>query len=344
MDQNSGLHIIGLAKKPLAAPAFLDTKGGRLVWAASPKEFLELIKVHKPVAAMIEQSMWDESDQHFIENVLHSEDVRYAVIFRAEKEVYAFLDDEKKSAFIDVCASPMTDENLIFYIKKCYEILRIAGQLRVKDERESHEITQNIRKLERKVFDFFTLSQLGKSLLSIQDMQQLCHVFISSVYEASGASNCAIFVNDDSKLNFHLKKAAGLPEEEVKDLEFMCEEGLFWQVLNSGEPFYIRDSTGEYRFKHMIEKWNLDKIESLMWFPLMVKDSLVGVLTLGKRKDGSVFTATARFWINKKHTRQKNCVGKWIICRRFMTSARRLILPTTCRGRSSSSSINLKKP
>ena len=33
------------------------------------------------------------------------------------------------------------------------------------------------KKLERKVFDFFTLSQLGKSLISIQDMENLARVF-----------------------------------------------------------------------------------------------------------------------------------------------------------------------
>src|SRR5882672_8015131 len=107
MEKNSGLHIIALAKKQLKMPSFLEADGGLLVWADNPKEFMELIKVHKPVFAVIEQSLWDKSDEHFIENVLHSENVKYSIIFKADKEVYAFLTDEKKSAFIDICESPL---------------------------------------------------------------------------------------------------------------------------------------------------------------------------------------------------------------------------------------------
>ena len=51
-----------------------------------------------------------------------------------------------------------------------------------------------IVKLEKQVFDFFTLSQMGKSLLSIQRIDELSHVFLSSVFEASEASNCTLFI------------------------------------------------------------------------------------------------------------------------------------------------------
>lgn len=291
MDKASGYHILALARKPLKFPEVLEAQNGRLVWAANPSEFLDLIKVHKPVLALIDESMWEPSAADLVEHVLRSEDVIYSVLFKATKESYSLLMNEKKSAFIDLCESAMTQENLAFYLKKAFDILYTAGQLKAKEERENQEISKNISKLERKVFDFFTLSQLGKSLLSIQDMDQLCHVFISSVYEASGAANCAVLTCDNSKLKYQLRKAIGINQDEVKDLHFLCEEGLFWQVLNSGEPFYIQDSTGEYRFRNMIEKWNLDKLESLLWFPLMVKDSLVGVLTLGRRKDGTAYTA-----------------------------------------------------
>ncbi len=291
MEQETGYHILALCKKPLATPPYLVSRKGRMIWANNTEEFLELIKVHKPVIAMIEELLWDKTLGKIEELIIPSEDVHYAVLFRAPKEYFTLLLDEKKIPLLDICESPMTQENLNFYVKKSHEILNLSGRLKMKEEKENREISHNISRLEKKVFDFFTLSQLGKSLLSIQDMNQLCHVFISSVYEASDASNCAIFVRDDSKLNFKLRKSMGLIEDDVKDLEFLCEEGLFWQVLNSGEPFYIKDSTGEYRFKHMIEKWNLDKLDSYLWFPLMVKDTLVGILTMGKRKDKIAYTA-----------------------------------------------------
>jgi len=151
---------------------------------------------------------------------------------------------------------------------------------------------EQIVKLERQVFDFFTLSQIGKSLLSIQVIDQLGYVFLSSIYEASQASNCTLFIFDEKDDTFKCVKAIGLDAEKVGNLQFKKQEGLFWQILNSGEPFPIVDSFGNSRFETMVKKWNLDRLDSQIWVPLIVKDTLVGVLTLGKKKDGSIYQET----------------------------------------------------
>lgn len=149
-----------------------------------------------------------------------------------------------------------------------------------------------IAKLEKQVFDFFTLSQMGKSLLAIQKIDELSYVFISSVYETSEAANCALFLFDDHTQTFRCVKAIGLDPKEVGAVEFKKEEGLFWQILNSGEPFPIVDSFGHYRFEPVIKKWNLDRISSQVWVPLMVKNKLIGVITLGRKKDGTLYRET----------------------------------------------------
>jgi len=145
------------------------------------------------------------------------------------------------------------------------------------------------KKLERKVFDFFTLSQLGKSLISIQDMENLARVFASSVYETSDAGNVALLIYDIESKSFAYQYSIGLDAEKVKDVSFVEEEGLFWRVLNGGEPFPIKDSAGNYHFEKVIRKFNLHLLDSLIWVPLMVKNVLRGVLTLGAKKDGTPY-------------------------------------------------------
>src|SRR3989338_10038281 len=107
---------------------------------------------------------------------------------------------------------------------------------------------KSIHELEQKVFDFFTLSQLGKALISIQDMENLSRVFASSVYETSGTKNVALLIYDIDRKEFTCHYTIGLNPEVVKNVSFCEEEGLFWQVLNGGQPFSIRDSHGNYRF------------------------------------------------------------------------------------------------
>jgi len=149
-----------------------------------------------------------------------------------------------------------------------------------------------IAKLEKQVFDFFTLSQMGKSLLAIQRIDELSHVFLSSVFETSEAANCALFLLDDKDLSFKCVKAIGLDPKETGQVQFKKEEGLFWQILNSGEPFPIVDSFGHYRFEPVIKKWGLERIVSQIWVPLMVKNKLIGVVTLGRKQDGSLYQET----------------------------------------------------
>jgi len=149
-----------------------------------------------------------------------------------------------------------------------------------------------IAKLEKQVFDFFTLSQLGKSLLAIQRIEELSYVFLSSVREASQSTNCALFLFDEKDQSFRCAKAIGLDPKSAGEIKFKKEEGLFWQILNSGEPFPIVDSFGNYRFQSIIKKWGLEKLDSQVWVPLIVKNILVGVLTLGKKTDGSIYEET----------------------------------------------------
>lgn len=151
------------------------------------------------------------------------------------------------------------------------------------------EYRLSIKNLERKVFDFFTLSQLGKSLISIQDMDNLARVFASSVYETSNAKNIALLIYDIEKKAFTYHYSIGLDTEKIRNIQFSQEEGLFWQVLNGGEPFPICDSSGHYRFERVIKKFKLDQLDSSIWVPLMVKNLLRGVLTLGLKKDGSTY-------------------------------------------------------
>ncbi|MBN1405516.1 MAG: sensor domain-containing diguanylate cyclase [Candidatus Omnitrophica bacterium] len=151
---------------------------------------------------------------------------------------------------------------------------------------------ETIAKLEQQVFDFLTISKIGRSLLSIQKIDQLSHVFLSSVYEASEAANCALFLYDTKDESFKCIKAIGLDPEVIGEIKFKKEEGLFWQVLNSGEPFPIIDSFGNHRFESVIKKWNLGRIKSQVWVPLIVKKSLIGVLTLGMKKDGGIYQET----------------------------------------------------
>jgi len=167
--------------------------------------------------------------------------------------------------------------------------------------------------LEKKVFDFFTLSQLGKSLISIQDMENLARVFTSAIYETSDAKNVALLIYDLEKKAFTYHYSVGLEVEKVKDIHFVEEEGLFWRVINGGEPFPIKDSNGSYHFERVIKKFHLELLESHTWVPLMVKNVLRGVLTLSEKKDGSLYSGPELVFISQLATQAAVAIDSAIL-------------------------------
>ena len=101
-----------------------------------------------------------------------------------------------------------------------------------------------IKKLEKKVFEFFMLSKLGKSLVSLHEINELAKVFVSSVYEASGAENAALILFDAETENYKYAFSVGLKDEKLGEICFKKKEGMLWQVLHGGDPFPIRDKIG----------------------------------------------------------------------------------------------------
>ncbi|MBI4864677.1 MAG: sensor domain-containing diguanylate cyclase [Candidatus Riflebacteria bacterium] len=205
---------------------------------------------------------------------------------------------------------PATEEMLSQALEEALPYLRLMDQVgALRDEArrlgadlaESNRAVESreekIARLEKRVFDFFTLSQVGKALASIQGLHELARVFLSMVKEIYDSRNCALLLYDEKRHAFVVETVLGLAPETVSQIVFSISEGLFWQLLNAGEPFPIIDSQGSYRFEQLIRRNQLNLLESELWVPLRVKNSLVGLLTIGKKPDGVPYNNEERSYI-----------------------------------------------
>lgn len=152
--------------------------------------------------------------------------------------------------------------------------------------------SQNPEELERKVFDYFTLSQLGKTFTSITTLKRLAEVLVASVMESSSARTAAFLVVNHERTSLELchHVGPGLRHEQYASVRVEANGGLFWQVLNGGTPFLIRDSHKQYRFHEIVTTQHLDRLDSLLWVPMMVNGVLLAVLTLGEKKDRAPYS------------------------------------------------------
>ena len=203
-------------------------------------------------------------------------------------------DPKPTPKFMDVTTTTPTDGfdpqqgDLIRSLKR--EIKSLKGKV----------IAQDIR-----IFEMQALLQSGKGLSNILNLTQLLDTFMAVVRERYDVVNSCVILKEDfengEKEFFQVKKYYGIDDHYIDTLGrkeplylFRIEKnnGLLWQLIQQGSVFSVRDLQKEPRFITAWEKLNLDVLRSDFWCPLIKSGEVVGILTLGERRDGSQITET----------------------------------------------------
>ena len=176
-----------------------------------------------------------------------------------------------------------TQETLISRMKR--EIKSLKGKV----------ISQDIR-----IFEMQALLQSGKGLSNILNLPQLLDTFMAVIRERYDVVNSCVLLKEDfengEKEFFQVKRYFGI-DDHYEDMMgrreplylFRIEKnnGLLWQLIQQGNVFSVRNLQKEPRFVTAWEKQNLDMLHSDFWVPLIKSGEVIGVLTLGERRDGT---------------------------------------------------------
>jgi diguanylate cyclase (GGDEF)-like protein len=144
--------------------------------------------------------------------------------------------------------------------------------------------------LERKLFDLFNLLQAGKAFDNLLGARELYKVFTSIVQERFGLETYALFIINDESTRFEMVQGVGMSEEIPMDFVFPIVEGLLWQTILQGQPFATVDSLDEPRFTIPFEKYRLAWLNSRYFVPLVHRGRVVGLLSIGKKKNAEPYT------------------------------------------------------
>jgi len=161
---------------------------------------------------------------------------------------------------------------------------------------------ERLARLDKHVFDFFTLSQLGKTLSAIKSLEDLSRTFLTMVQEIHDSACCGLLLYDDYSKTFFLQDAVGLRFEDFEGESFSLESGTFSQLLKAGDPFPAVDSAGNYRFSIIITKLGLDRLKPHVWVPIKVRTQLIGILVIGSKPDGMAYHAEEMSFIAQMTT------------------------------------------
>ena len=189
------------------------------------------------------------------------------------------MDSSDSSSYFD----PEAQDDLVRSLKKEIKNLK------------SKAISQDIR-----IFEMQALLQSGKGLSNILSLPQLLDTFMAVVRERYDVVNTSVILKEDFENGerefYQVKRYYGLDDhfEDVlgrKEPLFLFRieknNGLLWQLIQQGNVISVRDLQKEPRFVTAWEKNQLSVLNSDVWCPLIKSGEVIGILTLGERRDGT---------------------------------------------------------
>ena len=127
-----------------------------------------------------------------------------------------------------------------------------------------------------KIKQLTTLYEIGKTLSSTLDLDELLKKALELLREQWGYALCGIFFLDQEKNELYIKQVSGRDFEEVKEMRFRVGiDGIVGWVAKTGEPLYVPDVSKDPRYIRGSPEGRSEAA-----FPLKVRNQLIGVLDI----------------------------------------------------------------
>jgi signal transduction histidine kinase/ActR/RegA family two-component response regulator len=131
-----------------------------------------------------------------------------------------------------------------------------------------------------KIKQLTTLYEIGKTLSSTLDIDELFKKALELLRDRWGYTLCGIFLLDRAKDELYIKQVIGRDLEEVKDMRFRVGvDGIVGWVAKTGEPLYVPDLSKDQRYIPGSPEGKSDAA-----FPLKIRDKVIGVLDIESNK------------------------------------------------------------
>lgn len=148
-------------------------------------------------------------------------------------------------------------------------------------ERETRRI------FERKLLEHQTLSSIARMLNSTLDLTTVLTKVVDAATSLTDAEEGLLLLPDDEGKKLFIRAAKGIDSDTAKEFRIKTEDTLAGQVFKSGQPVLIGDSGWQ---KVKTEYF----VKSLLYVPMLFKESVIGVLGVNNRTDDHTFTAHDR--------------------------------------------------
>jgi signal transduction histidine kinase len=135
-----------------------------------------------------------------------------------------------------------------------------------------------------------TISELSRAMVSILSTSDLCQEIITTTTEAMRVEKASIYILDEEKGFYELYESMGLGEEKI--VAHYHKEDPFFRWVEKYKEIFIKEelerSAAGDKDQAVIER--MDQMESEICIPLVTKQKLIGVINLGMKSGGGMYT------------------------------------------------------
>ena len=153
-------------------------------------------------------------------------------------------------------------------------------------DNESGSDKRSIDKYEDYASETTELLSACRKLSEILNPAKLYATLAGIIKNRIGVQKLGIFVYEPAKKTFSLVFSHGLGKLEYK---IKVDKQELWNTILENRPFTVADEAGNPLFANFLEKQDLKNLPSDFWVPMVMRDKVIGLLTLGSKTGVQAF-------------------------------------------------------
>lgn len=158
---------------------------------------------------------------------------------------------------------------------------RALSESRLRHERD--ELTQTVlrvnRQLEHRVQELRFLYGIGRSVTSLQNLEQVLNRIVEASVYLTGAEEGSIMLLDQASGELFLRATRGMGEKNAKSFRLKIQDSIAGQVVRTGRPVMVGGINRDDSFKVTTGYF----VKALLNVPIKVTDRVIGVLAVNNK-------------------------------------------------------------
>lgn len=199
------------------------------------------------------------------------------ILLVANQPTDALLAEAMRIGMVDCLRPPLRGDDLLLAVQRALQ----RGQ-KIKQWARG-EVKRNTQSLQARLSSLETLQKIGRNVTSSLDLDTILTAVVDSAVDLTGAEKGSLLLLDEATGELYMRASRNFGEDFARTFRVPVLDTLAGEVLRTGKPVMLDEKTPK-----KIKTAYL--VHSLLYVPLVIEESTIGVLGVDNGQSGHPFT------------------------------------------------------